>query len=252
MGWLDSDRHVRWEYPHSSESSSGGSADDGPSPSLRATFMLPPLFEAMTLLLAWPEIGFPETSIELALPAAGTVEHASVSIWDAELPDPRTPSWARQITADPDSAAPIAEETGTAIAQPQTLHRSTDAALVLTRLSAYENVLQATITGVARGTTADRLRHPRFPTIHSPDTDLPAFFGRATPVFGLIEGDVLITAVPGASTATGGLGSYEAETTFAVPRPADHQQLQIAVGWPQAGLDTAEILLAPDIRDPFR
>jgi len=41
LGWLDSDRHARWEYPHSSQSSSGGSADDGPGPSLRATFMLP-------------------------------------------------------------------------------------------------------------------------------------------------------------------------------------------------------------------
>ena len=119
LGWLDSDRHARWEYPHSSQSSSGGSADDGPGPSLRATFMLPPPFEAMTLLLAWPEIGFPETLIELAPPGFGTVQHASVSISDAEPPDSLTPSWARQVTADPDSSPPIAEETGTAIA-PQT------------------------------------------------------------------------------------------------------------------------------------
>ncbi len=251
LGWLDSYRHARWEYPHSSESSSGGPARDGPGPSLRATFVLPPLFEAMTLLLAWPEIGFPEISIELALPDAVTVERASLSIWDADLPESRIPSWARQVTADLDWV-PIAEETGMAIAQPQMLHRSTDAALVLTRLSAYENVLQATVTGVARGAIADQLRRPRFPKIGSPDTDVPAFFGRSTPVFGLVQDDILITSAPGDGTATGGPGIYEAERRFAVPRRADHQPLQLAVGWPQAGLDIVELLLVPEIGDPFR
>lgn len=250
LGWLDSERHARWEYPHNSESDSGGTAQDGPGPSLRATFLLPPLFEAMTLLLAWPEIGFPETSIELALPDAVTAQRASVSIWDGDLPESRIPSWARQVSSDLDSV-PIAEETGSAIAQPRTLHRSRDAALVLTRLSAYENALQATVTAVARGTIADQLRGPRFPRIGSPDTDLPAFFGRAIPIFGLVQDDVLITTAPGDGTATGGPGIYEAETGFAVPRPAGHHPLRLAVGWPQAGLDIVEILLAPDSGDPF-
>jgi len=250
LGWLDSDRHARWEYPHSSESSSG-SADGEEGPSLRATFVLPPLFEAMTLLLAWPEIGFPETSIELALPDAVTVERASVSIWDAGLPELRMPSWARQVTADLDTV-PIAEESGTVIAQPRTLRRSADAALVLTRLSAYKNVLQATITGVARGTVADQLGCQYFPPIGSSDDDLLAFFGRAKPVFGLVQDNILMTAAPGDGTATGGPGIYETETRFAVPRPADHQPLQLAVGWPQAGLDIVEIVLPPDIGDPLR
>ena len=74
----------------------------GPGPSRRATFLLPPLVEATTLLLAWPEIGL------------------------------------------------------TAMAQ--TVHGSAGAALVLTRLSVYDNVVQATITGVARGVVAGRLR----------------------------------------------------------------------------------------------
>ena len=118
LGWLDSDRRARWAYPHSSEGDSGGPAEYGPGPSLRATFVLPPLFEVMTLLLAWPEIGFPETSIELALPDAVTVAGASISIWDADLPVSRIPSWARQVTAQLD-AVPIGEESGTAIAQPR-------------------------------------------------------------------------------------------------------------------------------------
>ena len=249
LGWLDSDRHARWEYPHGSESSSGGA--DGEGPSLRATFVLPPLFEAMTLLLAWPEIGFPEASIELALPDAVTVESASVAIWDAALPESRKPSWARQVAADLDTV-PIAEESGTVIAQLRTLHRSAGAALILTRLSAYENVLQATITGVARGTVADRLGRQGFPPIGSSDNDLLAFFGRAKPVFGLVQDNILMTAAPGDGTATGGPGIYETETRFAVPRPVDHQPLQLAVGWPQAGLDIVEIVLPPDIGDPLR
>lgn len=250
LGWLDSDRHARWAYPDGSESSSDGSAEDESGPSLRATFTLPPLFKAMTLLLAWPEIGFPETSIELTLPDAVTVERASVSIWDADLPKSRIPSWARHVTAELDTV-PIAEESGTVIAQPQTLHRSADSALVLTRLSAYSNVLQATVTGVARGTIADQLRHRRFPPIGSSDNDVLAFFGRARPVFGLVQDNILMTAAPG-GTATGGPGIYETETRFAVPRPADHQPLHFAVGWPQAGLDIVEIFLAPDISDPLR
>lgn len=45
--------------------------------------------------LAWPEIGFPQTSIELPLPVAVTVERDSLSIWDAALSESREPSWAR-------------------------------------------------------------------------------------------------------------------------------------------------------------
>ena len=215
LGWLDSGRHARWAYPHSSESESGGPAEYGPGPSLRATFMLPALFDAMTLLLAWPEIGFPETSIELALPDAVTVARDSISIWDVDLPQSRIPSWASQVTAQLD-AVPIGEEIGTAIAQPQTVHRSADAALVLTWLSVYENVLQATVTGVARGAVADRLRRLRLSSVGSLDTDLAAFFGRTRPVFGVVHGDILMTAAPG-GTATGGPGIYETEARVALP-----------------------------------
>lgn len=123
--------------------------------------------------------------------------------------------------------------------------------LVRTRLSAYGNVLQATVTGVARGTIADQLRHRRFPPIGSSDNDLRAFFGRAKPVFGLVQDNILMTAAPG-GTSTGGPGIYETETRFAVPRPADRQPLHVAVGWSQAGLDIVEIVLAPDISDPLR
>lgn len=135
LGWLDSHHHARWEYPHSSESSSGG-AEGQEGPSLRATFVLPPLSEAMTLLLAWPEIGFPETSIELPLPDAATVERASISIWDADLPESGIPSWSQQVTAGLDTVPSTEEVSGTVITQPRTLHRSEDAALVLTWLSA--------------------------------------------------------------------------------------------------------------------
>ena len=249
LGWLDSDGNARWAYPYSSESDSGGPAEYGPGPSLRATFMLPPLFEAMTLLLAWPEIGFPETSIELALPEMVTVARASISIWDADLPQSRTPSWARQVTAEL-GAVSVDEESGTAIAQPQTVLRSADAALVLTRLSVYENVLQATLTGVAQGAVEDQLRRLRFSSTGTA-ADLAAFFGRTKPVFGVVHGDILMTAAPG-GTASEGSGTYETETRVELPRPGDHSPLQLAVGWPEAGLNTVEIVLSPDSGGPVR
>ncbi len=100
-------------------------------------------------------------------------------------------------------------------------HRSADAALVLTRLSVYKNVLQATVTGVARGAAADRLERLRLSSVGSPDTDLAALFGRTRPVFGVVHDDILMTAAPG-GTATGGPGIYETEARVALPRPADH------------------------------
>lgn len=248
LGWLDALGVPHWTYPQSSQSDSG-SADDGSGPTLRATYVLPPLFDSMTLLLAWPEIGSPETSLELDLPDAETVEQASVSIWDADLPTPPAPSWTRQVPAAINAGAPIAEETGAAIATPQLLHRSKHAALVLTWLSDYENVVQATVTSVARGTSADHLHRAPFPTTSSQDADIRASFGRATPTLGLVEDHVhvLITAVPGDRTTTGGPGIYEAVTTFTLPRLPANESLRLAVGWPQAGLDTVEVLLTRDI-----
>lgn len=250
LGWLDSDRHARWAYPNGWESSSGG-ADGLEGPSLRGTFVLPPLFDAMTLLLAWPEIGFPETSIELVLPDAATVARASVSIWDAALPVSRKPSWSHQVTAGLDTVL-IAEERGTAMAQPRTLFRSPDAALALTRLATYENALQATIIGVVRGTVADQLGRRRHPPTGSSDEDMVAFSERSKPILGLVQDDILIIAAQGGSAATGGPGIYETETRYELPRPADNQPLQLVVGWPLAGLDIVEVSLALDMGDPLR
>ena len=119
---------------------------------------------------------------------------------------------------------------------------------MLSRLCVYENVLQATVTGVARGAAADQLRRSRFSSIGGSDTDLAAFLGRTRPVFGVVHGDILMTAA-GGGTAAGGPDIYEIETRFAVPRPAGHRGLQLAVGWPGAGLNTVEIILNPDGRD---
>ncbi|AZI57932.1 hypothetical protein EH165_07045 [Nakamurella antarctica] len=76
-----------------------------------------------------------------------------------------------------------------------------------------------------------------------------AFSDRQQPVFGLVHDSVLMIAAPSGGTATGGQGTYESETTFEFPRPADHRPLQLAVGWPMAGLDIVEIVLVPDILD---
>lgn len=246
LGWLDSGGRAQWAYPQSSMGDSGGSAGEAPGPRLRATFELPPLFGSMTLLLAWPEIGFPETSIELALPDARTVELASVSIWDADLLAPRTPSWTRQVLAAPSLDGAVAEETCTAIASPRTLLRSKDAVLVLSWLSAGDTVLRATVTGVVNGPIAERLWRAQAspPSDHQGERD--SFLGRTHPVFGIVQDGTLLVADPVAGYASGGSRLYEAENSFLLPRPAGRQPLVFAVGWSQAGLSMAQILVADE------
>lgn len=246
LGWLDSGGRAQWAYPQSSMADSGGPAGDAPGPTLRATFLLPPLFGSMTLLLAWPEIGFPETSIELALPDARTVERASVSIWDAELPDSRTPSWKRQVIAAPSPYSTTAEETCTALASPRVLLRSAGAALVLSWLSADDAVIRATVTGVVHGTLAERLWRVRMSPPPGHHGEPPPLLDPADPLFGIVQGETLLTAVPVAGSASGGSAFYEAEASFVLPRPADRQPFELGVGWPPAGLPAVQLLIAPD------
>lgn len=244
LGWLEFDGRAQWAYPQSSRGDSGGSAGEAPGPRLRATFELPPLFGSMTLLLAWPEIGFPETSIELALPDTITVERASVSSWDADLPDVQPPSWTREVSATFSLTPPPAEETYRAIVAPQTLLRSKDAVLVLSWLSADDVLLRATVTGVAHGPIAERLWQAQMspPFDHQGEPHL--FLDRTDPVFGIVQGDTLLTASPVTGTAFGGSARYEAENSFVLPRPAGRQPFVLAVAWPQAGLSAVQMLIA--------
>jgi hypothetical protein len=59
VGWLDRDGRAHWEYG-SLSSSSGDHFEGVNGPSLRTVLRFPPMFDNMSIVLAWPEIGFPE------------------------------------------------------------------------------------------------------------------------------------------------------------------------------------------------
>jgi hypothetical protein len=66
VGWLDADGRAHWECD--SSESSGGSAGAVHGPLTRTRLRLPPLFDRVSVVLAWPEIGFPETIVDPPLP----------------------------------------------------------------------------------------------------------------------------------------------------------------------------------------
>src|SRR6266487_423928 len=117
VGWLDHYGRAHWEF--GSGSSSGGDHFEGTNgPSLRTVLRFPPLFDHASVVLAWPEIGFPETVVELSLPDRATVERNTVSIWDAPLGVRRAPSSLNhRIGAFP--LEELAIEAGRIVAMPQ-------------------------------------------------------------------------------------------------------------------------------------
>jgi hypothetical protein len=58
------------------------------------------LFERTALVLAWPEIGFPETVVELPLPDRATVERGTVSVWEAPVEAEPAPTPRRSHSGD--------------------------------------------------------------------------------------------------------------------------------------------------------
>src|SRR4051812_26400889 len=72
LAGLDENGRAHWSYPTQSSSESGVRFH------LRALFRLPPVFDAGSFVLAWPEIGFPETVVRLPLPDRETVERGTV------------------------------------------------------------------------------------------------------------------------------------------------------------------------------
>jgi hypothetical protein len=118
-----------------------------PAPVLR----LPPLFDHVSVVLAWPEIGFPETVPDLSLPDRATVERGTVSIWYAPLAARLAPESLNHRTGAL-LFEELAVEAGRVVAMPQVLSRGDDAAVVLTRLTAVGGVLSMEILSVADGT----------------------------------------------------------------------------------------------------
>lgn len=131
---------------------------------METVLRFPPLYDRVSVVLAWPEIGFPESIVELPLPDRATVERETVSIWDAPIEVRRPPvSLDHRVGEYP--AEDVAVETGRIVARPRVLTRGLDAAVALTRLTAVGAALALEIVSVARGDRARAANAIAFPAV---------------------------------------------------------------------------------------
>lgn len=240
FGWLDGTGRAHWSYPSESSCSSGGPVDGGQGPSLRADFLLPPLFDRASWVLAWPEIGFPETVVTVTLPDRATVERETFSIWQAPVhtavPGSLTyhdgPLW----------TAPVAVETGQAAAPPRVLHRGEHAVVVLTRLTAVGRVLSMQLRSLARGPVAGAISATAFPPRVAVDdagvTRVPGRPPRAS--VAVLHGDDARWLASQDATTTGGEQVFEDTSEFVLDRP-DGDVLDLLLAWPAAGLPEVRV-----------
>lgn len=225
LAWLDQTGRAHWEYASTSSSWSG---DDRTGPSWRSTYVLPPMVDQLSLVLAWPEIGFEETATTIPLPDRATVERATTSIWLAPVDAlPVTAPLTDHRTAH---HAPVPIEAGTVIAAPRVLHRSDHAAVVLTRLTAIGSALSIELSGVATGPLADTLATRSFP----PPTEGDG------PSIGVIKGHDAFWISMREGTSTGGEHRFATVQEFIADRP-DGDTLDLIVAWPQADLPDARV-----------
>ncbi|MCS7481852.1 hypothetical protein ACFFQW_34895 [Umezawaea endophytica] len=149
VGWLEPDGRARWEYVTTER---GRSSPTGPTERC-GVYLLPPLFDEVSLVLAWPEIGFAETVLPLRLPARDEVEAAATSVWDApRLGVPVTEEFDRHVSDF--GPLDLAIEEGVVLAGPTVLHGSADAVVVLTRATAVGTALSVELLSIARGALA--------------------------------------------------------------------------------------------------
>jgi hypothetical protein len=152
-GWIDDAGKARWVFARSTTTSSGDPADGVNGPHQRSVFRFPPMFGRMALVLAWPEIGFPETVVELPLPGRGAVERGTMSVWEAPVLAESAPGGLRYH----DAAYPeedLRVETGRIVALPRVVSRGEHAVVVLSRLTAVGPMLSMEITSSGEGSDA--------------------------------------------------------------------------------------------------
>jgi hypothetical protein len=222
VGWLDRDGRAHWEFGSFSSTSSGDHFEGTNGPSMQTVLQFPPLFDHASVVLAWPEIGFPETVVDLALPDRATVERDTVSIWDAPLTARRAPdSLTRRVGDFPFEE--LAVETGRAAATPQVLSRGGGAAVVLTRLTAVGGVLSMEINSIVNG--------ERAPAV---DPGQARNRGPGASIAVVREGDA-VWVRPHRGQSSGSRHAFRCTAEFALGSP-DGGILGLLVAWPAAGL----------------
>ncbi|SFQ95941.1 hypothetical protein SAMN04488564_101175 [Lentzea waywayandensis] len=243
VGWLDHAGHAHWEFARSYSGSSGDHFLGTSGPTCRAVFRFPPTFDQMSLVLAWPEIGFPETVITMPLPDRATVERVTASIWQAPLAVHAVPDGLTHH-ADGGHDSP-AIETGVNVAAPRVLHRRDhSAAVVLTRLTATNSVLSMELLSIAKGDSADAINAQVF---HSPRPipgalDDPAQIRARGPgaSVAVVQGHEAFWIRSSDGSASGGDQSFSCLGEFTLNRPHD-DLLDLIVAWPLAGLHAVRV-----------
>lgn len=229
VAWLDADGRPHWEY---------GAYDVGTGPAfggtvLRTRLRLPPMFDSVALVLAWPEIGFPEAVATLPLPGRDAVQRAATSIWTAPVrtdppPENRTESAARP-------SPEVHPEAGLALLGPRVLHRGEDAVVLLTHLTLIGAALSVGITCTARGRRGGAAT---MASTYGPGRRSGSTGPRASAVgasVALVEGAAFRWLTPTDGSAAGGDDVFDGHGEYAFERP-DGPVLTLGVGWPEAGL----------------
>ncbi|WP_033438971.1 hypothetical protein [Saccharothrix sp. NRRL B-16314] len=248
LGLLDQAGRAHWRYPDSLATNSGEHAGGESGPTHRSVFQLPPAFDEVTLVLAWPEIGFPESVVTVPLPDRAAVERATTSIWDAPVAAvPTDETFEHQVASWPRGAA---IETGTTAAVPRVLHRGGRAAVVLTRLVAVgPDLLAGGLSSVAEGDVARTIAASAFgPTGRSSRAP-----GEAARIRADGPGGSLAVVRDGrahwlraqSGSFSGGDGIVSGTQDFIVERPPD-DVLDLLVTWPLAGLPDARARIPLD------
>ncbi|WP_045316042.1 hypothetical protein [Lentzea aerocolonigenes] len=248
VGRLDPDGRAHWEFATSYSSSSGDHYLGTSGPSYRSVVRFPPAFDEMSLVLAWPEIGFPETVITMPLPDRTTVERTTTSIWQAPL-DVRPVPEGLIHRAGVHHDAPAAEA-GTSVAPPRVLHRLDHrVAVVLSRLTAADSVLSMELLAIAREDAADAVNAEAFHGRRrmSGELDDPAHLRAAGPgaSVAVVEGNEAFWIRSGDGSFSGGDQTFSGSQEFTLSRPHD-DLLDLIVAWPLAGLHDARVRIPLD------
>ncbi len=227
VGWLDHAGVAHWEFGTSGSSSSGDDFQGTSGPSYRTVFTFPPAFDQLSLVLAWPEIGFPETVITTPLPDQATVERGTTSIWHAPVDAiPATGALNHHVASGRDHAA-----------------------VALTRLTAVGSAMSMELLSIARGYPADAITARAFPPAHLPSSmiDDPTQIRANGPgaSIAVIRGRDAFWVRPREGSFSGGNGTFSGVQDFTLKRPRTGV-LDLVVAWPLAGLHDVRVRISLD------
>lgn len=233
---IDDHGRVHWSHPERLSTGTGEPA--GPTgPTRRALYRLPPMFGAGSFVLAWPEIGFPETVVHLALPDRATVDRDTIGIWETPAPPTRPPDTGLTHREDPPELSAVEVERGRTATAPRLLRRAGHAVVVLTRLTAVGPFLSMEILSLARGGPAGDLSAHGFPPTYR---ETPR--RRHSAAMAVVHGAEARWLPPSEATASGSPDTFEDTSEYLLQRP-DADTLDLIVAWPAAGLPEAQLTI---------